>query len=66
MNKASVQCTAPAAPLAVCLGLAMASARATEPYARCHGGDAEGTDRAPDLRRRVGGMSQERFVATVL
>lgn len=34
--------------------------------ARCHGDAAEGTDRAPDLRRRVQGMSSDRFVATVL
>lgn len=80
MNRASrsVRCTVPAA-LAACIGLAMASAWAVEPApvysgwrlfqqncARCHGKDAEGTDRAPDLRQRVGGMSRERFIATVL
>lgn len=81
MNKTSrfVRSTVPASCVAACLGLAMATPGAAEPdpiyggwrlfqqhCARCHGSDAEGTDRAPDLRRRVGGMSQERFVATVL
>lgn len=70
---------APVALLVACVGSATASAQTTEPSpiyagwrlfqqhcARCHGSDAEGTDQAPDLRRRLGGMSRERFVATVL
>ena len=34
--------------------------------ARCHGTDATGTDKAPDLLPRVKGMSEARFVSTVL
>lgn len=34
--------------------------------ARCHGADATGTDKAPDLLARVKGMSEGRFAATVL
>jgi len=34
--------------------------------ARCHGADATGTDKAPDLLPRVRGMSEGRFVSTVL
>ncbi|HSF48525.1 MAG TPA: cytochrome c [Burkholderiales bacterium] len=34
--------------------------------ATCHGPDATGTDRAPDLRPRVKDMSESRFVGTVL
>ena len=34
--------------------------------ARCHGDDARGTARAPDLLPRVAGMSQERFTEAVL
>jgi mono/diheme cytochrome c family protein len=33
---------------------------------RCHGNDASGTDKAPNLLPRVQGMSEARFVATVL
>jgi mono/diheme cytochrome c family protein len=32
----------------------------------CHGLDASGTERAPDLRTRVADMSESRFVARVL
>ena len=34
--------------------------------ARCHGTDAKGTADAPNLLRRVRGMSQDRFVEAVL
>jgi mono/diheme cytochrome c family protein len=34
--------------------------------ARCHGEDARGTARAPNLLQRVVGMSQERFTEAVL
>lgn len=34
--------------------------------ARCHGTEATGSDSAPNLLVRVRGMSEERFVATVL
>jgi len=34
--------------------------------ARCHGPDATGTDKAPDLRVRVKPMSSAQFVGTVL
>jgi mono/diheme cytochrome c family protein len=34
--------------------------------ARCHGNDASGTDKAPDLLPRMQGMSEARFVSTVL
>jgi len=34
--------------------------------ARCHGNDATGTDKAPNLLPRVQGMSEARFVSTVL
>ena len=34
--------------------------------AGCHGADAAGTDKAPDLLPRVKAMSEGRFVATVL
>ena len=34
--------------------------------AGCHGADAAGTDKAPNLLPRVKGMSEGRFVATVL
>lgn len=34
--------------------------------ARCHGQDARGTARAPNLLQRVGGMSEERFTEAVL
>ena len=34
--------------------------------AGCHGADAAGTDKAPDLLTRVKSMSEGRFVATVL
>lgn len=34
--------------------------------ARCHGDDAKGRGDAPDLLRRVQGMSEERFAAAVL
>ena len=34
--------------------------------ASCHGADAAGTDKAPNLLPRVKGMSEGRFVATVL
>ena len=34
--------------------------------ARCHGADAKGSDAAPNLLQRVGGMSEDRFVNAVL
>ncbi|HEX4583734.1 MAG TPA: cytochrome c [Burkholderiaceae bacterium] len=34
--------------------------------ARCHGADATGTDKGPDLLARVRTMSQEEFIGTVL
>jgi mono/diheme cytochrome c family protein len=34
--------------------------------ARCHGADATGTDKAPNLLPRVKGMSEARFAASVL
>ncbi len=34
--------------------------------ARCHGADAAGTSAAPDLLPRIRGMSEARFVGTVL
>lgn len=34
--------------------------------AECHGPDASGSERAPDLRPRVADMSESRFVGTVL
>ena len=34
--------------------------------ARCHGNDATGTDKAPDLLPSMQGMSQAHFVSTVL
>jgi len=34
--------------------------------ATCHGSDASGTDRAPNVLTRIGPMSEEAFVATVL
>jgi mono/diheme cytochrome c family protein len=34
--------------------------------ARCHGNDATGTDKAPNLLPRLQGMSEARFVSTVL
>ena len=34
--------------------------------ADCHGADASGSERAPDLRQRVAEMSESRFVGTVL
>lgn len=37
-----------------------------ENCARCHGKDATGTDKGPDLLVRVKGMSQGRFASTVL
>lgn len=62
--------------LSMFTALAFAQARSDATYlgwrhfqancARCHGNDATGTDKAPDLLPRVKGMSEARFVSTVL